>query len=117
MERENNSFIHQPGLGFYSRMNTLYERRPDLGQEPRVYDDLYKLVYSLASNYKDMWDNVDANSKSEFADKVTRMLLKKSRMEVRNMIKLSNVLMENVSNAVRKSGEPSTKTLTKNNKD
>ena len=113
LERESSTFIQQPGFGIYSRINSLYERRPDMAQESKVYDDLYKLVYSLASNYQGMWDKINVSSKSEFTDKVTRMLLKKSRMEVRNMIELSNVLTDNVSNAVKKYGESDSRVFAK----
>jgi len=113
LERENNNFMYQPGSNPYPRIGGLYERGPDVSNDTRVYNDLYRLVYSLAPAYQEMWGNVDVDTRPEFAEKIAHMLLKKSKAEIRNMIELSSVLMENVSNAVKRYDDEDSKAFFK----
>lgn len=109
LERENTNFIYQPGFGFHHKMNNMAERKADATQDTRTYDDLYKLVYSLAPKYQDAWDTMNVSNRSEFADKVTHILLKKSRTEIQSMMEQSSALLENVSGAVAQYGEDDSK--------
>lgn len=108
LERENSNFTYQPGFVLQQKMSGIYDARVDQVHDLQAYNDLYKLVYSQASKYEDMWDIMGVTNSADFADKVTRLILKEYRAKSQSMIDLSSSLTEyNIYDVVRQYNENS----------
>lgn len=106
LERESSSFTYQPGFVLQQKMGGIYDARADKAHDIQAYNDLYKLVYSQAAKYEDMWDIMDVTNGAEFADKVTRIILKEYRTKAQSMIDLSSSLAEyNIYDVLRQYSE------------
>ncbi|KCZ76365.1 hypothetical protein H311_02639, partial [Anncaliia algerae PRA109] len=102
LERENYNLYHNANLTTNPRVNPYFERKPDLLSETRLHDDLYRQLYSIAQNFEEIWPKSNVKSKAEFADQVLSLFInKKSKNELRNMIELTSVLVENVDTALK----------------
>jgi polyadenylate-binding protein len=100
-EREAHALLYSPKVINNSRGNG---ERKDGVVDKRIYDDIFKTVYSMAPSYERNWGNVNASTRKEFTEKVTALLLKKTKPELRNMIELSSVLVDSVSSIVKCTG-------------
>eukprot|EP00866_Antonospora_locustae_P000179 jgi/Antlo1/179/527 len=108
LERENSNFAYQPGFLLQQKMGGIYDTRIDQVYDIQAYNDLYKLAYSQAVKYEDMWDVMGVNDCAEFADKVTRIILKEYRAKSQSTIDLSSSLTEyNIYDVVRQYNENS----------
>ncbi|KAM0678734.1 Protein phosphatase PP2A regulatory subunit B [Binucleata daphniae] len=85
-EKESNAIVY--------KNNVDYKKSIDKKQ---LGGDLYNLVLSMAEMFKDDWMEAGAKDEYEFAERITKALLEKPSAEVKNMMGLGNVLIQNIS--------------------
>lgn len=101
-EKEFSEMAYKPMSYVYSQ-NVSFSKRHEDARAIGDGSQLYGLVLSAAPAFRAQWKSVGADSETEFADRVTKILYKRPEEDIKNMIDVGFMLNKSIASAIEKS--------------